>query len=147
MLDPPVSPGAEWASRRGGDDVRGLSERWTEGSCSDGGGMFASAQVKEADSWQPGFSARTAKLFAKAAGEKSTARDLSVVVPCFNETERLFELHRRLTASCQKIGNYEVILVNDGSRDGTWPLMCQLADADPRLVSSTCRGIMGTSSP
>jgi polyisoprenyl-phosphate glycosyltransferase len=96
--------------------------------------MFASAQVKEADSWQPGLSAHTAKLFAKAAGEKSTARDLSVVVPCFNETEGLFELHRRLTASCQKIGNYEVILVNDGSHDGTWPLMCQLADADPRLV-------------
>jgi cellulose synthase/poly-beta-1,6-N-acetylglucosamine synthase-like glycosyltransferase len=86
--------------------------------------MFASAQVKEVDSWQPGFSAHTAKLFAKAAGEKSTPHDLSVVVPCFNEEEGLFELHRRLTASCQKIGNYEVILVNDGSRDGTWPLMC-----------------------
>ena len=96
--------------------------------------MVPFAQVTEADLWQLGFSARTARLFAPAAGEKSTARELSVVVPCFNEEAGLLELHRRVTASCQKIGNYEIILVNDGSRDGTWRLMCRLADADPHLV-------------
>jgi cellulose synthase/poly-beta-1,6-N-acetylglucosamine synthase-like glycosyltransferase len=96
--------------------------------------MLPSAQVTEADLWQPGFSARTAKLFAQAAVEKSTARDLSLVVPCFNEEAGLPELHRRITASCQEMGNYEVILVNDGSRDSSWSLMCQLADADPHLV-------------
>jgi dolichol-phosphate mannosyltransferase len=31
--------------------------------------------------------------------------------------------------------DYEIILVNDGSRDGTWNLMCQLADADPHVAA------------
>jgi polyisoprenyl-phosphate glycosyltransferase len=59
---------------------------------------------------------------------------LSVVVPCFNEAAALRELHRRVAAICQEVGEYEVILVNDGSRDGTWSLMRQLADADPHLA-------------
>ena len=59
---------------------------------------------------------------------------LSVVVPCFDEQAGLLELHRRITAVCQGMTDYEIILVNDGSRDGTWDLMCQLADADPHLV-------------
>ena len=62
------------------------------------------------------------------------ALELSVVVPCFNEEVGLRELHRRVTAICQEVGDYEVILVNDGSRDGTWSLMRQLADADPHLA-------------
>ena len=60
--------------------------------------------------------------------------ELSVVVPCFNEEAVLAELHRRLTAICEQIGAYEVVLVNDGSRDGTWNLMRQLADRDPHLA-------------
>jgi polyisoprenyl-phosphate glycosyltransferase len=60
--------------------------------------------------------------------------ELSVVVPCFNEEAGLPELHRRVTAICEQIGAYEVILVNDGSRDGTWDLMRQLADRDPHLA-------------
>jgi dolichol-phosphate mannosyltransferase len=60
---------------------------------------------------------------------------LSVVVPCFNEEAVLLELHRRLTATCLRIGGeYEIVLVNDGSRDHTWDLMRELADADPHLI-------------
>lgn len=59
---------------------------------------------------------------------------LSVVVACFNEEAVLRELHRRITAVCEGLGDYEVILINDGSRDGTWNLMRQLADADSRLA-------------
>ena len=48
--------------------------------------------------------------------------ELSVVVPCYNEESVLGELHRRLTATIEPLEiNAEVILVNDGSRDGTWP--------------------------
>jgi polyisoprenyl-phosphate glycosyltransferase len=60
--------------------------------------------------------------------------DLSVVVPCFNEEAGLRELCRRVTAICQQMCDYELILVNDGSRDGTWNLMRQLADEDPHIA-------------
>jgi len=46
--------------------------------------------------------------------------DISVVVPVYNEEGNVQELHRRIIAACQKIGkSYEVIFVDDGSRDGT----------------------------
>ena len=60
---------------------------------------------------------------------------LSVVVPCYNEQEVLAELHRRLIAACEPIGrSFEIVLVNDGSKDRTWPLMAELAEEDPRVV-------------
>jgi len=65
-------------------------------------------------------------------GQRSV--DLSVVVPCFDEEAGLRELHRRITAICRTIGKYEILLVNDGSRDNTWNLMRQLADVDPHLT-------------
>ena len=62
---------------------------------------------------------------------------LSIVVPCFNEEACLGTLHRRLSAAAQASAgdDYEIVLVNDGSRDGSWPLMQQLAAADPRVVA------------
>jgi len=62
---------------------------------------------------------------------------LSIVVPCFNEEPCLAELHRRLGAAARSaVGeDYELILVNDGSRDGSWTTMRQLAEDDPRLVA------------
>lgn len=62
---------------------------------------------------------------------------LSVVVPCFNEEAVIRELHRRVTATCRGlVGNsYELILVNDGSSDRTWPLMQELACHDDRVVA------------
>ena len=63
------------------------------------------------------------------------AVELSVVVPCYNEDEVLGALHRRLGAACEGLGaSYEVVLVNDGSRDGTWQAMRALGADDPRLV-------------
>jgi dolichol-phosphate mannosyltransferase len=62
---------------------------------------------------------------------------LSVVVPCFNEEACLPALHERLGAAAKKAvaGDYEIVLVNDGSRDGSWPLMRNLVAGDPRLVA------------
>jgi glycosyltransferase involved in cell wall biosynthesis len=60
---------------------------------------------------------------------------LSVVVPCYNEEPVLDTLHARLTAVCDGLGtDYEIVLVNDGSRDGTWEKMATLAVRDPNLV-------------
>lgn len=61
---------------------------------------------------------------------------LSVVIPCYNEEACLPELHRRVSQAAQGCfgQNYELVLINDGSRDRTWPIMQQLAAADPNLV-------------
>jgi glycosyltransferase involved in cell wall biosynthesis len=59
---------------------------------------------------------------------------LSVVIPVYGCAGGLRELHRRLTASLQTVtSEYEIVLVDDRSRDGAWPIMLALADEDPRL--------------
>lgn len=62
---------------------------------------------------------------------------LSIVIPCYNEEACLELLHRRLTAAArQSVGDdYEIVLVNDGSRDGSWPIMQRLSREDPHLVA------------
>ncbi|WP_431285985.1 glycosyltransferase family 2 protein [Humitalea sp. 24SJ18S-53] len=65
----------------------------------------------------------------------STAPALSVVVPAFDEQEVLPAFHARLTAAMDAIGlDWEVVYVNDGSRDGTLPLMLALRATDPRVA-------------
>ena len=62
---------------------------------------------------------------------------LSIVIPCFNEQECLPALHQRVTAAAKAaVGDdYELVLVNDGSKDGSWAILQQLSVADPRLVA------------
>jgi len=63
---------------------------------------------------------------------------LSVVVPCFNEEEVIVATHERLFAVLQQIGcDFEVIYVNDGSRDATLAALFQLANKtdQARIVS------------
>src|SRR5690349_6736542 len=56
---------------------------------------------------------------------------ISVVVACYNEQEMLPELHRRVSAVCASLGqSYEIVLVDDGSKDATWSLIQQAAAAD-----------------
>lgn len=62
---------------------------------------------------------------------------LSIVVPCYNEELNLDLLHTRVSAAARAaVGeDYEVVLVNDGSKDGSWSVMQRLAAADPHLVA------------
>ena len=62
---------------------------------------------------------------------------LSIVVPCFNEQACLAELHSRLGAAARiAVGeDYELVLVNDGSRDESWPVMRDIAATDPHVVA------------
>lgn len=62
---------------------------------------------------------------------------LSIVVPCYNEEACLGVLHERLSAIARKVaaGDYEIVLVNDGSRDSSWAIMQQMAANDPHLVA------------
>lgn len=60
---------------------------------------------------------------------------LSVVVPAFNEQEVLPEFQRRTLAVLRAIGcAYEIIYVNDGSRDGTLQLMHALRREDAGIA-------------
>jgi dolichol-phosphate mannosyltransferase len=59
---------------------------------------------------------------------------LSVVVPCFNEEEVIFATHERLFATLRRIGqDFEIIYVNDGSRDATLAKLLRLADESDRI--------------
>jgi len=57
----------------------------------------------------------------------------SVVIPVYNEQENLPELYRRLTAVMERLGSYEVILVDDGSSDGSFPAIKRVHQQDPRV--------------
>ena len=61
------------------------------------------------------------------------APQLSVVVPVYNEEESIPHLHQRLTAELEKLGiTYEIIAVDDGSRDRSFSLLSDLAQHDRR---------------
>ena len=61
---------------------------------------------------------------------------LSIVVPCFNEEACLPELYRRLTAAARTAAgdDYELVLINDGSSDRSWPVMQQIAESDSHVL-------------
>jgi glycosyltransferase involved in cell wall biosynthesis len=59
---------------------------------------------------------------------------LSVVVPIYNEVENVEPLHEALTYALQALDrSYEIVLVDDGSQDGTRDVLRRLAAADPCL--------------
>jgi len=58
---------------------------------------------------------------------------ISVVIPCYNEEEVLPQLFARLGAAAETWGEeYEVLLVDDGSRDATWRLIREQHARDER---------------
>ncbi len=61
---------------------------------------------------------------------------LSVVVPCYNEQDGLALFHARVSAVCRNTvgSDYELIFVNDGSTDGTGPLLRGLWQQDEHCV-------------
>jgi polyisoprenyl-phosphate glycosyltransferase len=66
---------------------------------------------------------------------KEPLPQISVVVPLYNEEENLPELYRRLTQSLQAMElSYELVFVNDGSKDRTPILIDALHEEDCRVV-------------
>ena len=60
--------------------------------------------------------------------------EVSVVIPVYNEVENVPDLHRELTRALETMGRpYEIIVVDDGSRDGTLERLLEIEAADPRL--------------
>jgi dolichol-phosphate mannosyltransferase len=84
-------------------------------------------------------------------------RQLSVIVPTFNERDNVTELFRRLEATLAGVA-WEVIFVDDNSPDGTWDVVRGLAETDTRVrclrrigrrgLSGACiEGILASSAP
>ncbi len=60
---------------------------------------------------------------------------VSVVVPVYNSAESLHELLQRLHAALEAMSlDFEILLVNDGSRDMSWARIGELARRYPRVV-------------
>ena len=60
--------------------------------------------------------------------------DLSVVIPVYNEAESLEPLIQEVRAVLGPMGrSFEIIVVDDGSTDGTYPILGRLYKTEPRL--------------
>ncbi len=58
--------------------------------------------------------------------------DVSIVIPLFNEADSLSELHQRIIETMQKNNySFEIIFVDDGSRDQSWEVIKKLATTSP----------------
>jgi len=72
--------------------------------------------------------------------------DISVVIPLFNEVESLPELHRRVVDSLEGSGmTFEVLFVDDGSRDGSFEAIRRLRERDERVRAIRFRRNYGKS--
>jgi undecaprenyl-phosphate 4-deoxy-4-formamido-L-arabinose transferase len=73
-------------------------------------------------------------LTGKTNGEQPPRPSLSVIVPVYNSQETLAPLVDRLNSVLERVANdFEVILVNDGSRDNSWRVAMELSEAHPFL--------------
>lgn len=72
--------------------------------------------------------------------------DISVVVPLFNEAESLPELHDRITAALEESGkSFEVLYIDDGSRDASFETIRRLRENDDRVRAVRFRRNYGKS--
>lgn len=70
--------------------------------------------------------------------DNQTTNTLSVVVPMYNESENIIKFISELTSILTKIEmKYEIILINDGSSDGSWEIMrdCSLNDNHIKAIN------------
>ncbi len=60
---------------------------------------------------------------------------ISAIIPAYNEEECLHELYKRVTAVLSKLENYdyEILIINDGSKDKTLEILQELHDKDNHI--------------
>lgn len=78
--------------------------------------------------------------------ETNSKKDLSIVISLFNEEESLTELVRWIDATLNPLGYvYEIIMVDDGSTDGSWTKIRELSAAYPNIRAIRFRRNYGKS--
>lgn len=61
--------------------------------------------------------------------------DLSIVVPAKDEAESLPKLADQIRSACEGAGlSFEVWIIDDGSRDGSWEVIEHIHESDPRFA-------------
>ena len=74
------------------------------------------------------------------------SKDISIIVPLFNENESLPELAAWIDRTMKENGfSHEVIMVDDGSTDGSWATICSLAKQYPAIKGIQFRRNYGKS--
>ena len=58
---------------------------------------------------------------------------ISVIIPAYNEQENIPVAAERLGGILAPLSEYELIFVDDGSKDGTWALIKQLSETDEHI--------------
>jgi undecaprenyl-phosphate 4-deoxy-4-formamido-L-arabinose transferase len=67
-------------------------------------------------------------------GEFQADIEFSACITCYYEEKSIEEFYRRLSAALESLNrSYEIIFVNDGSRDGTWEKLKAIFARDPRV--------------
>lgn len=81
---------------------------------------------------------------APASAQRLPAVDLSLVIPVLDEEQNVAELHRRLVSVLDDLPVcYEIIFVDDGSKDGTLRCLTELYEADSRVTVVSLRRNFG----
>ena len=64
----------------------------------------------------------------------NTMESIAIIVPCYNEQEVLPIFYRETTKiMCTLNYDYKILLVNDGSKDGTLQVMKSIAKKDEHI--------------
>jgi len=61
------------------------------------------------------------------------SKEISVVIPLFNEEQSLRELYEKIRNALSRSGRYEIIFVDDGSTDGSIRVLHELRNRDRRV--------------
>ena len=72
--------------------------------------------------------------------------DISVIIPLYNEAESLPELSEWIARVMKENAfSYEILMIDDGSNDGSWDVVKRLAEADPNVHGISFRRNYGKS--
>ncbi|HVU68487.1 MAG TPA: glycosyltransferase family 2 protein [Ktedonobacteraceae bacterium] len=78
--------------------------------------------------------AKTTQETAQEAPEQPVRPVYSIVAPVFNEEETLPHFYERIVKVMEQLGeSFELLLINDGSRDRSYRIMQELHEQDPRV--------------
>ena len=72
--------------------------------------------------------------YSRGLSQVTESPDLSVIVPFYNEEDNVARMHAAIVAALEPLGvPFEIVCVDDGSRDRTLELATGIARGDPRV--------------